>query len=409
MHTYLKELLNSNNRVIIPDFGAFIVKHGAKRLVIFNEFLKYNDGLLIEHIAQKENISKENASKKVSDFVNQVTQQLKTDKKYVLGDFGKLEMNHLNKIIFQQESSVKETTPKEDKTSTTASQPKKEGTTTPSSSQPDKQTTSAPASPKQPVEKDKETTPTEDTGKKPTEAKKETPKPEPKKEEAPKVPTTAAKAISTEKPTGIISSTKPTYTPPKKQEKKADPKRQKMISTTVIILANILLIVAILIVRDQLGFGDDKKDTGKVVLTPQNTDDEASADDESTNQPQATNASEEEGNNEAMQDEAREIADEITKDLQTNNARTKEAVNKNDAANSPNQYYVVAGCFSVEQNADRFVTTLRKKGYAAEKFGVINNLHAVSYESFPTFDQAQRALNQIHRSETQNAWVYKMN
>ncbi|NJM14971.1 MAG: hypothetical protein HC896_05945 [Bacteroidales bacterium] len=53
MDAYIVELLNSNKRVIIPDFGAFIVKQGTPVTYVFNEFLKYNDGLLIDHVAKK--------------------------------------------------------------------------------------------------------------------------------------------------------------------------------------------------------------------------------------------------------------------------------------------------------------------------------------------------------------------
>ena len=50
MEKYITELLDNNVRVVLPDLGAFIVKQRKPLKIIFNEFLKYNDGLLIEYI-----------------------------------------------------------------------------------------------------------------------------------------------------------------------------------------------------------------------------------------------------------------------------------------------------------------------------------------------------------------------
>jgi hypothetical protein len=54
MEEYLSHLLENNNRVIIPEFGAFIVKNRQPLLLVFNEFLQYNDGALIDLITKQE-------------------------------------------------------------------------------------------------------------------------------------------------------------------------------------------------------------------------------------------------------------------------------------------------------------------------------------------------------------------
>ena len=61
MDKILVELLDKNSRVILPDFGAFIIKQKDPKVVIFNEFLRYNDGLLIDYVASSQNIDKEAA------------------------------------------------------------------------------------------------------------------------------------------------------------------------------------------------------------------------------------------------------------------------------------------------------------------------------------------------------------
>ncbi len=54
MEQYLLELIKNNNRVIVPNFGAFIVSRDAGTTVLFNNFLSFNDGLLINHVSKKE-------------------------------------------------------------------------------------------------------------------------------------------------------------------------------------------------------------------------------------------------------------------------------------------------------------------------------------------------------------------
>ena len=56
---YLKGLIESNSRVIVPDFGAFMVQTSAKgKQISFNDFLKFNDGLLANEIIRAEKITK---------------------------------------------------------------------------------------------------------------------------------------------------------------------------------------------------------------------------------------------------------------------------------------------------------------------------------------------------------------
>lgn len=411
MHTYIKELLNTNNRVIIPDFGAFIVKHGAKRLVIFNEFLKYNDGLLIDFVAEKEGIPKDDASKKVTEFVTEMSGKLKTEKQYMLGDFGKLEMNNLNKIIFHQEGSVKEAAKTEEKT---GKEPVQENKEPPKSETPGKEAQKAPAASaesKQPGEQEQKK-PDHTAAQKASSEQvktKETPKTGASKTEQPSKPEEKTTAHSAAPPAGTTTRTSSSgknynikaYSPPPKKTKRPRKRKQKFITAIIIIAANVLLIAAILIVRDQFGFGNDSKEEDQVVLTPKENANEESATNERTGN---ETAPEQDADQQAGQ-----IADDIADELSVNNANTKEVTGSSTNRHASGKYFVVGGCFSIEGNADRFVNTLREKGYAAQKFGKINNLHAVSYESFPTFEQAQQALNQIRSKEANKAWVYKMN
>ena len=65
------KLLHSNDCVIVPNFGAFVLKSKSayiknneffppSKYVSFNAMLKDNDGLLAKHISAEKNISYKN-------------------------------------------------------------------------------------------------------------------------------------------------------------------------------------------------------------------------------------------------------------------------------------------------------------------------------------------------------------
>lgn len=84
------QLLSENDCVIIPDFGGFVANYcEAKvdlrtqefcppaRKLAFNESLKNNDGLLINHICQTQNVNWNTANSFVADFVSEINNSLK--------------------------------------------------------------------------------------------------------------------------------------------------------------------------------------------------------------------------------------------------------------------------------------------------------------------------------------------
>jgi len=68
------------------------------------------------------------------------------------------------------------------------------------------------------------------------------------------------------------------------------------------------------------------------------------------------------------------------------------------------RYYIVAGCFRDEANAEALVTFLKQKGFKAEKFGKIGNLYAVCFASFEDKEEAVSELKRI-REQAPDAWM----
>lgn len=83
---------------------------------------------------------------------------------------------------------------------------------------------------------------------------------------------------------------------------------------------------------------------------------------------------------------------------------TEEPVALSTGTDQP-RFYIVAGCFSEETNADALVQSLRSKGFDAEKFGRIGNLHAVAYAAFDNRTNALTELERIRREEQPDAWM----
>jgi len=69
------------------------------------------------------------------------------------------------------------------------------------------------------------------------------------------------------------------------------------------------------------------------------------------------------------------------------------------------RYYIVAGCFGDEANADAMVKKLKEKGFSAQKYGKRGNLYCVSYSAFTDRDKAITELEKIRNEEDPDAWL----
>tara|TARA_B100000965_G_scaffold19619_1_gene14672 strand:+ start:602 stop:1540 length:939 start_codon:yes stop_codon:yes gene_type:complete len=116
---HVSSLLFDHDCVIVPNFGAFVCNHTSSKLdditgilsppsksILFNSQLKENDGLLINHISKKEDISLEDAQIFLAKFVEDCKNNLKQFKSLRFDKIGLLTLNEENKIIFKQDSTT---------------------------------------------------------------------------------------------------------------------------------------------------------------------------------------------------------------------------------------------------------------------------------------------------------------
>lgn len=77
------------------------------------------------------------------------------------------------------------------------------------------------------------------------------------------------------------------------------------------------------------------------------------------------------------------------------------------AITSVKKYHIIAGAFKYSDLAELLVADLRKKGFAAYILDEPNeDLQKVSYDGFPTKNEALQKLNEI-LNENPDAWVYR--
>ncbi|MCU0417282.1 MAG: SPOR domain-containing protein [Cytophagaceae bacterium] len=116
---YISQLIENQDCVIIPGWGALLVQkisaeiHPITHKVLppgktigFNKQVKVNDGLLSSHIATQEKITFFEANQQIQNWVQWVTTELNTQKKYSLAGVGRFYINDEGNVEFIPESRL---------------------------------------------------------------------------------------------------------------------------------------------------------------------------------------------------------------------------------------------------------------------------------------------------------------
>jgi CCDC81-like prokaryotic HU domain 1/CCDC81-like prokaryotic HU domain 2 len=116
---YISELLFEHECVIIPGFGGIVANHRpsflnpahhtfsppSKRLA-FNANLRTNDGLLASHLSKRLSVNYNEANSYISSFVHDCTKSLQDGQKLVLDKVGVLYMDGEKHLQFMPDASV---------------------------------------------------------------------------------------------------------------------------------------------------------------------------------------------------------------------------------------------------------------------------------------------------------------
>lgn len=106
----LAELIHQNTRIILPEFGAFLVKDSGDKgfnpaNVSFSPFLRYNDGMIEIYVAKSRGISKEEAAKDVQHFVETIKNELLEKGTFELEGLGYLKRDQRGSLSFSLSQS----------------------------------------------------------------------------------------------------------------------------------------------------------------------------------------------------------------------------------------------------------------------------------------------------------------
>lgn len=443
---FLIELLQKNVRVILPDFGAFLLKDDGSEVfkpqnLTFSPFLKYNDGMLENSLATKKKITKDKAKERIEDFIEELKNELAANKTYELPGIGLLYTDQRGSVFFKPitaegEEADKTAKPEVTKPVIAKEPPKKEEAAKSEQkkeipkkpvAQPDEPKVKATAKPEEPakIEPPKEVTP-----EKPMEVPVQKPEPkaeaqevvskeekqeEPAKAEIPKMTAPIPKKV--EPPVKPTSSAKPT------QQKQDKAKRSG--GTGRAILTGILFglgLVVLLIGGWYLYDSGIAESTLKKVKKPAKvTQTETLPEveiEEFDNIPQEDIAQEE------MQTKQRagEFDDEFNKlsqqmDKTSQSGDPKEEVSKTRISQTPKSektvivpqkkegvYHIIVGSFRNVTYAEKLADDMNSSGYKSRVITQPSGMHAVTLGTFLARQEAEDSMN-VWKLQHPNIWI----
>jgi nucleoid DNA-binding protein len=119
LNPIIKELLFSNDCVILPDFGGFIGNYTPAKIdrdshtfyppvksISFNSKLNHNDGLFIGMVSRKKDIGYPDARRLVEDYVGGLRLKLDKGEPVHLDDIGHFQLNGEGSILFEPDNNV---------------------------------------------------------------------------------------------------------------------------------------------------------------------------------------------------------------------------------------------------------------------------------------------------------------
>jgi len=360
MEQYLLELIRENNRVILPDFGAFIVSRDAGTTVLFNNFLTFNDGLVINHLGDREGIDPIEASKRVSDFVDKIKKELDEKGEYTLQKIGSFVKDQNGILRFTQDPSITDLI--------------LEG-------------------------QDEREKPSDDIGLLDLDSESDTSKPKeertvlpPKEELEPSVKKEESLLNIEERKVKSEVSKKSQVPPPKvpksnsaKGNSSSEVKQEKkrggwnwLVILLVILIPVALLLYYFLVIKDKEGLKENEI-------------------------PAQTNLTDTLTTNAGADSTAAILQNEEMLQEQQEAAQKEEEV-KQKAADGP-RHHIIVGGFKSEDNAYKLVQKLKQKGYSDAFVFKYNNLFTVSAASYKSLNEAYKAQEMFLQKERLENWI----
>ena len=117
--TYIFELLQSHDCVIVPNFGAFVTRNISAKIssdgsrifppnkeISFNKNVVKNDGLLLNAISSNENINYEGAEQKITNWVTRINKKLEKQRYIEIKNIGSISLENSKYIFAPNQNSI---------------------------------------------------------------------------------------------------------------------------------------------------------------------------------------------------------------------------------------------------------------------------------------------------------------
>lgn len=403
---FLIELIEKNTRVILPEFGAFLVKDDGTGMyknanVTFSPFLRYNDGMVEDALASSKKISKENARSLINSFIEEIKSKLLEDKKLTIENFGVLNLDKRGSVHFTPIDLLQAEKTEEPQKIVASEEKPKEKTKKPESAQ-----TISP--------KPDEVKP--DEVKKPV-AKKETIEPKEEKTESKPEPIEALdkneqkKEISIE-PTPTPQEKPKTFSPPIKKK----PVKQSGTGTGKAILIGTLIGFALVIIvaggwylynKGILDFSN--KEATIIPSTSNDVSDDSASNELAVEETEGQFDTEFEKLSEEMDKSASDQGVDLDNKPKEKRVIVSDSgqINKMDIPYpQEGMFHIIAGSFRNANYAEKFSTDMKSAGFNSRVIYQPSGMHAVSLGSFLTRQEASDSMN-VWKTRYPNVWLLK--
>ena len=117
--SYIFELLQSHDCVIVPNFGALVARNISAKIssdgskifppnkeLSFNKNLVKNDGLLTNAISSNENISYEGAEQKITNWVRRTNKKLEKQRYIEIKNIGSISLENTKYVFVPNQNSI---------------------------------------------------------------------------------------------------------------------------------------------------------------------------------------------------------------------------------------------------------------------------------------------------------------
>jgi cell division septation protein DedD len=409
MDNFIYELLTNNKSVILPEFGSLSYIDEAKGTVMFNPYIKFNDGKLEKFLCEKHGLDKQDAVNRIAKFVKDLELKVNTGEPYSIFQVGRFVKTTHGDIDFESWGTYEsvsappaadiQSKPEDIKEITEKEEPQQESTLQ------EKEVTETISEKILPV------TETEKLVKKEviTEEEVESIKPVYEKPadrtlSSEETKQTQNKFVPSQTETiheNLISegekSNKSTYELTD-NEPKQPAKLSKKRGVGIYVLAIVLLIIGGTVTYVGFNLDQVKQWIG------------------------LTSGAQEEEQNVVNSDENKESVDS-NEDKENLTPANEDLVEEVESSETPasvpspspqpvsppvseGNFHIIVGSFGNPDNANNLANSLKSKGYPSQVIGPVNDMHMVSFGAYPSREAAQAQLGKA-TEETGGGWIMK--